>query len=269
MKAAITGATGFLGQAVIRQLKANKISHTVFDRKKHNLLKPRSLKDLVAGRDVIIHLAAVNRGDDLDIVRVNILGTLSLLKAAAKYAPQAKIIFSSTFQIYLKESLYGLSKKFAEDLLLQYTQKAGLKGIILRISNIYGPGGKPFYNSVIATFAHLIKTGEILKINGDGEQKRDFVYVDDVAKAIIKTVLHKQKASLETMNICSGKEISLNDVLETIRGVYRKKFEVMYNKEVKEKPWPTKGKNFAEAQKLLGWRPTTPLLVGLGNVMKA
>lgn len=268
MKVAITGASGFLGRAVIERLETKKIPHIAFDRKKHDLLNPKSLKKLVSGKDVIIHLAAVNKGENLELVKVNTLGTLSLLEAAAQYAPNAKIIFSSTFQVYLEESLYGLSKKFAEDLISQYIKKTSLTGMILRISNIYGPGGRPFYNSVIATLAHLIKNDEPLKINGDGSQKRDFVYVDDVADAITRAIGAKLKNPLEIIDICSGKETSINEVLGIITRVSGKKIKVEYNKGVKEKPWPTRGKNSDRALRLLVWKPTTSVIKGLGAVMK-
>lgn len=267
MKVAITGATGFLGKAVTKKLEAQKISYTTLDRKRYDLLKPKSLKNFVSGKDIIIHLAAVNRGENIELLKVNTLGTLSLLEAVAQYAPNAKIIFSSTFQVYIEESLYGLSKKFAEDLISQYIKKTGLTGIIFKISNIYGPGGRPFYNSVIATLAYLIKNNEPLKINGDGSQKRDFVYVDDVVDAITKAIRTKLKNPLEVIDICSGKEISINEVLGIIRRASGKKIKVKYNRGVKEKPWPTSGKSFDHALKLLNWKPTTPLTKGLKSVI--
>lgn len=268
MKVAITGGEGFLGRAVIKKLEARNISYTLLNRKKHNLLNSKSLKSLVSGKDVIVHLAAVNRGENFELVKVNTMGTLSLLEAAVQYAPNAKIIFSSTFQVYIDGGLYGLSKRFAEDLISQYTKKTGLTGIILRISNIYGPGGKPFYNSIIATVVHLIKNGESLKINGDGSQRRDFVYVDDVADAIIKAIGIKLKNPMEIIDICSGRETSINKVLEVLRRVSGKKIKVEYNKEVKEKPWPTRGRNFKKSSRLLGWKPITSLGKGLDLVMR-
>ena len=201
-KIAVIGAEGFLGSAIIRKLRAQKIPFDTFDFKKHNLLKPTSLKGLLTDKDVIIHLAALNRGENIELCKVNIMGTLSLLEAANKYAPNSKVIFASSFQVYLNDSIYGLTKKTGEDLILSYAKKTKIKGIILRLSNIYGPGGRPFYNSVIATFVHLIKTGQTLKINGDGSAKRDFIYVDDVAKAFIKAAITDVKKT-EIIDICS------------------------------------------------------------------
>lgn len=267
IKIAITGAEGFLGSAITKKLKEHKIQFDSFDFKKHNLLKVHTLKSLVSGKDVIIHLAALNRGENIDLCKVNILGTLSLLEAASKYAPTSKIIFASSFQVYLNDSIYGLTKKTGEDLILNYTKKTGLNGVILRLSNIYGPGGKPFYNSVIATFAHLIETGQTLKINGDGSAKRDFIYVDDVAEAFIKAVQTDVKKT-EIIDICSGKEVTLNLILKTLKAVSGKNIEIVYNKTAKEKPWPITRKNNKMAKKLLNWEPKINLEKGLTVTMK-
>lgn len=263
MKIAITGSSGFLGRAVIRKLQENKIAYTEL---KSNLPSD-NLKDFVEGKDIIIHLAAVNRGENTNILEVNTLGTISLLEAAAKYAPTSRIIFASSFQIYLSKSFYGLSKKLAEEQITAYTKRSSLKGTVLRISNIYGPGGKPFYNSAIATFVHLIKEDESIVINGDGLQKRDFIYVDDVAQAITKAVLYNQNESLEVIDICSGKESSLNDILKTLEEVSGKRIKVVYNKVNKEDNWPTQGKDFLKAKKLLGWQPKTQLREGLSKML--
>lgn len=269
MKIALTGADGFIGQAVTKELE-NKpdIELKVFDLQKYNLLDSESLKDFVENQNIIIHLAGVNRGTNFELVQVNTLGTLSLLEAVAKYAPSARIIFASTFQVYLPQSLYGLSKKFAEDLLTQYGMNHGIKSTILRLSNVYGPGGKPFYNSVIATFAHLIKQGEKLQINGDGSQERDYVYVGDVADAFVKAAFYNQTESTEVVDICTTESSSLNQIIETIEEITDKKVEVVYNKAGKEVPWPTRDKNFERAKKVLGWEPKTLLKEGLAQVFK-
>ncbi|TSC88478.1 MAG: UDP-glucose 4-epimerase [Microgenomates group bacterium Gr01-1014_5] len=269
-KIAITGASGFIGQNVARNIsQESDVELKLLDRKKHDLLDSESLKDFVENQDMIIHLAGVNRGTYQELFQTNVLGTLSLLDAVVKHAPGARIIFASTFQVYLPHSLYGLSKKFAEELLTLYGVKNKIQSTVLRLANVYGPGGKPFYNSVIATFAHQIKLGETLQINGDGSQERDYIYVTDAADAFIKAALYKQEELSEIIDICSGEHTSLKKILKTIEGVSDKKINVVYNNEaVPETPWPTRDKTYSMAKELLGWEPKTTLGQGLTEVMK-
>lgn len=268
MKIAVTGASGFIGQAVVHHLVKENVKITTFDKEKYNLLDSESLKDFVEDQEVIIHLAGVNRGTNYELVQVNTLGMLSLLEAVSKYAPAAKIVFASTFQVYLPQSLYGLSKRFAEDLLVLYALNRKVQSTILRLSNVYGPGAKPFYNSVITTFVHLIKNGEVLNVNGDGSSQRDFIYVDDVADAFAEAATHKQKDTVEIMDICSGESTSLNAVVNILKSLSEKPVEVKYNKDITDKPWPTKDKNFKKAKELLRWEPKTSLEEGLAQAMK-
>lgn len=268
-KIAITGASGFIGQRVLKQLeKKEGVALRTLDRDKHNLLDQETLKDFVKGQDVIIHLAGVNRTTNYELIQTNTLGTLSILEAMVKYVPKARLVFASTFQVYLNQSLYGLSKKFAEELVKLYGLNHKLKSTILRLSNVYGPCGKPFYNSVVATLAHLIKQGEPLKINGDGSQERDYVYVEDVADAFVTSALSEQEEVTETLDICTDQSTSLNEIIETIREVSGKKVEVVYNEAAKDVPWPTKDKNFDKAKKFLGWEPKTTLKEGLSQIFK-
>ena len=267
-KVAITGASGFIGREVVKQLENTKgVVTSVLDRNTHSLEDSESLKSFVEDKDVIIHLAGVNRGTNSELLQVNTLGMLSLLDAVLKYSPTARVVFASTFQVYLHQSLYGLSKKFAEELMQQYGLNHRISGTVLRLSNVYGLGGKPFYNSVVATFAHQIKQGESLNIKGDGSAERDYVYVDDVADAFVKAALYDQKNQTEVVDICSGESTSLNQVLDIIRNVCDKKFEVIYNDAVQDKPWPTKDKNFKKAKELFGWEPKTSLKDGLFRVV--
>lgn len=269
MNIAITGAKGFIGQEVVKQLKdKGDVNLKLLDENTHSLLDSASLKSFVEDQNVIIHLAGLNRDTNFALVQVNALGTLSLLEAVSQYAPKTRIVFASTFQVYLPQSLYGLSKKFAEELLTQYGLNKNIQSTILRLANVYGPGGKPFYNSVIATFAHQINLGETLNVNGDGSSERDYVYLEDVAQAFVKAAQYNQKEKTEIIDICSGASTTLKEVVDILGESSSKKVDVVYNNAVQDKPWPTKDKNFDKAKKLLGWEPKTTLKQGLEKVMQ-
>ncbi len=259
-KIVITGSNGFLGKHLMHALSEYNCELAVFDRDRHDLLRPKSLKILLANSDIVIHLAGLNRDADMDLLKTNTLGTYGLLVAITSYAPTAKLIFSSTFQIYYPENLYAYSKKFAEELIAHYAIKANLRAVTLRFSNLYGPGAKPFYNSVIATFAHLIKRDEKLTIKGNGEQKKDYLFVKDAVDAIIKTINYDPR-NVETFDICTGRLTSINDIVRMIEKMLEKKVKVVHAKE--KITDPIVKKDFHHVYEVLGWKPNTSLEEGL------
>lgn len=260
-KIVITGGEGFLGKYVVERLKKEGMSPVLLDKKKHDLFDPQSLEELLKGAGVIIHLAGANRDSDFNLIRVNTLGTAALLESISKYAKGAKLIFSSTAQVYT-DGVYGLSKKFAEQLIENYSNRKLVRGIVLRISNIYGVGCRPFYNSVIATFIHLANEKKPIVINGDGSQRRDYVYVEDVVDAIIKSIDYNMENSIEHFDICSGKLVSLNEIVDKLRFISKKEIDVQYNKNYQGSEWEIKRDHNLASEKL-GWNPKTTLDQGL------
>lgn len=264
MKIAITGADGFLGKHLAQFLK-NDFQIALFDRKKHDLFDTKSLESFLKDASVLIHLAGANRDSDYNLFRNNTIATAALLDAVRVYCPKSKIIFSSSFQAY-EQSAYGVSKKLAEDIIKSFSKFYRIKSIIFRISNIYGPGGRPFYNSVIATFYDLIKNGKTIVINGTGEQKRDYIYVSDVTAAIKKAINYNEKTS-ETFDICSGELISLNEVVEIIRNILPDKFSVEY-KSGDALQREELQRNYKKAESELLWKPQVSLQQGIKNIFK-
>lgn len=259
MKIAITGNGGFLGKYTVDCLRV-KNELKLFNRKKHDLFTPKTLKSFVSGQDVIIHLAGANRDIDSNIIKTNTYGTACLLEAIAAYNPGVRIILSSSSQVY-SNSLYGLSKFFAEELIKNYSEKKLVEGIVLRFTNIFGTGAKPFYNSAIATFIHLAKKGESIKLNGDGSQRRDFIFVTDAAAAIEKACYYEMNKPFVTFDICSGKPISLKRVLHEIGKIKGKELDIIYTEEKPEDKQIFKTNN--AAIKKLDWRQHVSFPEGL------
>ncbi|MGK0178366.1 MAG: UDP-glucose 4-epimerase, partial [Nitrospinales bacterium] len=234
------------------------------------------LKSFVTGVELFFHLGGVNRGTDEEILTGNVTGTLRLLEAIKRYGePSARILFASSAQVYrLKnrvakisetsalqpESVYGISKKSAEDLI----RISGLPYTILRMTNAYGPGCHPDYNSVVATFCHRAKNKIPLEINGQGKQNRDFIYIDDVVRAFVMAGFQNQPPVKKAYNVSSGRMTSLVKIVNTI-----KRFEP--NLKVEFKPGAEDGISYccdaSRYKRKYGWIPKTSLAKGIQQTL--
>jgi len=179
--------------------------------------------------EVVFHLAAqadvrVSVADPVFDADTNVLGTLRVLEGA-RQANARKVVFAASggtlygepddSELPLRESLpqhplspYGVSKKAAIDYLVAYRALHGLDFVALALANVYGPRQDPHGEAgVVAIFAERILNGENVTIYGDGEQTRDFVYVDDVADAFYRAAT---RGSGVLCNIGTGQETSVN-----------------------------------------------------------
>ena len=182
---------------------------------------------------VIFHLAAqidVQRSlvDPLEDARINVLGTVNVARAAAMAGAAAVIFSSSGGAVYGDATIvptpesaecrplspYGASKRGAEVLLETLGSIDGTRVAILRYANVYGPGqGAYGEGGVVSIFASCLKAGRAVTINGDGEQTRDFVHVDDVVAANLAA----WEGSAEGyFNIGTGDETSVNSLFSTM-----------------------------------------------------
>ena len=179
--------------------------------------------------DVIFHLAAqadvrVSVADPVFDADVNLLGTLRILEGARGAGVQRVVFAASGGTLYgepdvselpLKESLpqhplspYGVSKKAALDYLIAYRALHSLEFAALALANVYGPRQDPHGEAgVVAIFAERLLRGQPVTIFGDGDQTRDFVYVDDVVDAFVRAAT---KGGGLVCNIGTGKETSVN-----------------------------------------------------------
>lgn len=266
MKIAVTGSTGFLGSHLVSELKNKNIEYVVLDKEKHDLFNISSLKSFVENTDIIYHLAGVSKESPEVLLRTNTLGTINLLKAIKRFNKRSycKFIFASSRHVYLMRNVYAYSKKIAEEFIELQSSKR-IKGIVLRFSNVYGPNCKPFLNSIIATLAFQTNTGQELTINGDGNQKRDYIFVTDVVNALIDLIKYTPRKKYEVFDICAGKLTSLNEITAILEKIRGRKISVTYNNKIENEKWDLEVNNNAE--KAFGWTPKVTLEEGLSLTM--
>ncbi|MDG7013005.1 MAG: NAD(P)-dependent oxidoreductase [Nitrososphaerota archaeon] len=263
----VTGGSGFVGSNLIHILKTKGTYNIrLMDRSQHSLFRPRTLEKLLENVNVVVHLAGANRGTNTELLKVNAEGTLGLLEGLAAQGSPVKIVFASSVLVYSPTSLYGLSKRIAEQLIERYARIYPIKGTILRLSNVYGPGGRPFYNSVVATFANLIRAQAELTVKGDGLQTRDFVFVKDVVEAFARAIEY-EPAKVDVFDICSGKETSLKSVVQTLEKIVGRPIPVRYDEG--QDSFPRVHLDCSRARTALAWQPKTSLEEGLRLVMGA
>ena len=180
--------------------------------------------------DCIIHLAAragvrQSIDDPWIYYSTNVIGTLNLLELCRSESI-GKLVLASTSSVYGKNEIpfaedmktdhqlspYASSKKSAEGLCSVYNSLYGMDISVLRYFTVYGPAGRP--DMSVFRFIKWINEGEEIVILGDGEQKRDFTYVDDIAAG---TVLAIRDLGFEIINLGSAASVSLNEIIDCNR----------------------------------------------------
>lgn len=206
----------------------------------------------------------------------NILGSVNVLKFSKKYNVK-KIITVSTAAVYgIPEylpvdeehntsclSFYGLSKLTME----KYTELFGVDYIIFRFANVYGPRQSAHGEAgVVAIFADKMKNNEDITIHGDGEQTRDFVYVEDIAQVCLKAI--ESDVKNEIINVSTNTAISINKLFEIMSENYKYKKTPMHSEErfgdIKHSILDNK-----KCQNLLGFIPRTSVEEGLKTLISS
>ena len=252
MKSLVTGGAGFIGSNLVETLLG--IGHTVVcvDNESsdahdkpywnNNSINIRGdirdytlMSSAMEGVDYVFHLAAEARiqpaiENPINAVSVNDLGTATVLQCARENQVK-KFMFSSTSAAYGRNDSpnvetqspdplnpYSVTKLNGENLCRMYTELFGLPTVIFRYFNVYGPRQpvRGQYAPVLGIFKRQKDAGEPLTIVGDGNQRRDFVHVEDVARANVMAALADpgQDAYGEVYNIGTGKNFSVNEIAE-------------------------------------------------------
>jgi UDP-glucose 4-epimerase len=262
MRVLVTGATGFVGRAVVRRLllAGHQPVALVHQRTAPfpgsvavvtgSVLDQEVLDEAANRVDAVCHLAAITRGreslaDPLRYFRVNVDGTLNVLEALAKAAPPApRIVFTSTCLVYgepahqpISEAVvpqptspYGQAKLAAEWAVAAYARTGAAGATIIRTFNAAGAvdGITDADETRIIPRAVAVAAGraDVLFVNGDGSVVREYVHVDDLAAAIVIALDAGIPGQCRTYNVGSGIGTSVNEVIAAVEAVARRPVRV-------------------------------------------
>lgn len=294
-KVLITGGAGFIGSHLADQLITQGSEVVVIDdlsSGKRENLNPEAgffeadiadyekILPLFASVEYVFHLAALpsvqySVEQPRQSHQTNVDGLLNCLQAAKAHGVK-KFIYSSSCSVYGNQvslplietmkpeplSPYALQKLIGEFYCQLYSRLYQLPTVSLRYFNVYGPrqSGSGAYANAMAKFIQLKKEGRPLTIFGDGEQTRDFVYVSDVVEVNIAAMTNTKVSQGEIINICSGKNHSVNYIANLIGG------ERLYLEARPGEPRDALGDNTLAGQ-LLNWKPKVLLEKGIKNLL--
>lgn len=266
MKYLVTGGAGFIGSNLVKRLVKDGQSVRVLDNfstgKRQNLSDVASKIEIIEGDirdfntvretaeavDFIIHLAALvsvplSIKDPIASHEVNVTGTLNVLESA-RQAGVKKVVIASSSAVYgdtkklpIAErtelspmSPYAVAKLTGEYYARIYWEMYKLPTVSLRFFNIYGPNQNPDgdYAAVIPKFIGVISDGRRPTVYGDGEQTRDFVYIDDAVQAILLAATNDSMAGLE-VNVGSGQPCTLNQLLKNLAEIAEVEIDADYS----------------------------------------
>jgi len=302
MKALVTGGAGFIGSHIVDRLLNDGHQVIVLDNfstgHRSNLPQNNSLSIIegdISNRDIVkrcmldvdwvFHKAAVASvpktvNDPVGSSLINYQGTLHLLEAARENKVK-RFVFASSAALYGDEptlpkvetmcpvtlSPYAVDKLASESACGMYTTLYGLETVCLRYFNVYGPRQDPSspYSGVISIFTDKLKNKEIPTIYGDGEQTRDFVFVNDVVEANIKAVTEDSCAG-QFFNIATGNKITLNNLLTILCDLYNIGFNARYE-DTRKGDIKNSYAAIDKAMNQLNWKPSVDLKKGLSELV--
>ena len=185
LKVGITGQSGFIGYHLTQYLRlhGDEIEIVPFDAAYFR--DPDRLEQFVRQCDTIVHLAAMNRGPDDEIYATNVGLVQELIEALERAGRVPHIVFSSSTQEE-RDNAYGRSKREGARLLAAWAKQHNARYTTLIIPNVFGPFGRPFYNSVVATFCHQLTHG--LNPRVDVDATLSLISVQELAREIFQVI---------------------------------------------------------------------------------
>jgi len=297
----VTGGAGFIGSEVVRQLCNNGAHATVLDNftsgkiqyleelkvraVKGDVCDKESLSDALRDQEIVFHLAALPFIPDCyvnpsEFFKVNAMGTVNVMWEAIQSESVEKFVHVSSSEVYgtakyplmnenhptLPHSTYAASKLAADRAVLTLHKEHSFPAVIIRPFNSYGPRVTQPY-IVPEIILQLLRGAQVYL--GNVDSWRDFTYVSDTARGIILASVVKEAVG-ETINIGSGKDVKIRDLVKLIAELMGKAddVEICYDRS-RLRPYDVDRLicDYSKANKILGWQPSVPLERGLTDTI--
>jgi UDP-glucose 4-epimerase len=289
----ITGGAGFIGANLARMLLDQGHELTIFDdfstgEREHllglpiqivqgSILDVAALDKAISDQEAVVHLAAQTGvpGSLIDPQRdchINVFGTLNVLEAARKCGSGLKFVFASSNaplgrqpppateeKAPLPISPYGASKLAGEAYCLAYYGSWGMKTIVLRFGNVYGPFSMHKSSVIAKFFKEALACGQIT-VDGDGGQTRDFLYVGDLCRAVL--VALGSEIGGEVFQVATGIETSILELAAMVKEVASQDVEIAYAT-ARQGDIRKNYSGISKINRMLNWQPRTGLREGL------
>jgi UDP-glucuronate decarboxylase len=299
----ISGGAGFLGSHLADRLLESgyqvlcvdnfftgtrrNIEH-LLDHKRFELLRHDITHPLFVEVDEIFNLACPAspihyQRDPVQTTKTSVIGAINMLGLAKRL--KIKILQASTSEVYGDPSVhpqteaywgnvnpigprscYDEGKRCAETLFFDYRRQNGLPIKVVRIFNTYGPRMHPNDGRVVSSFVVQALRNQDITVFGDGEQTRSFCYVDDLIRGMIK-MMDTDNDTIGPVNIGNPEEYSMRQLAEVILGLTGSRSKIVHRPLPQDDPRQRRP-DISEAERLLGWRPVTPLKEGLEETIR-
>jgi UDP-glucose 4-epimerase len=299
-KVLVTGGAGFIGSHISDQLKAQGHEVHVLDDlsggKRENVsegitlhtndMRTKEARELISSLapEIVVHAAAqasvrISMEEPWLDTDLNVTGLVNVLAPFRGRSGVHVVFLSSGGACYGEQdvfpaseshpirpaSVYGLSKRVGEMYLEFWAREWGVTSTSLRLSNVYGPRQNPHGEAgVVAIFCERLLQGQSISVNGSGEQTRDFVYVGDVARAVVQAA---QSRVVGEFNIGTSRETSINEIARRLRDMAAPNVEIGHAPAKAGEQMRSCIDN-ARAKQKLAWSPEVDLDQGLSSTLE-
>lgn len=273
MKVLVTGGSGFIGSHLVDKLVERGHQVRVLDQKvphradvdflEGDILSLSDMERAVRGSDVFYHLAGFSnidlvKDDPLQTMKLSVMGTAHALEAARRERI-GRFIFASSIYVYEQRGhLYTTGKIAGERMCADYSTLYGLPYTILRLATAFGPRSRDA--DVISIFVRRAMEGKPLVVRGNGMQRRNFLYVEDMADGLCAAL--DREAANKTYPLAGRKPVSIVELAETVSHLFENRVEVMFEAG-REDDHVGEGYSPEASMDGLKWEPRTSLEDGI------